>query len=74
MDMRFHWLHNPEAQGQFKINWWPGKTNLADYFMKHHPPNHHVNVRSEYLTKVKELQEAQCQREEGQTKSKSTTS
>ncbi len=49
MDMRFHWLRNREAQGQFKIYWQPGKTNLADYFTKHHPPIHHVNVRSEFL-------------------------
>ena len=29
MDMRFHWLRDREAQGQFKIYWRPGKTNLA---------------------------------------------
>ena len=29
MDMRFHWLHDREAQGQFKIYWRPGGTNLA---------------------------------------------
>jgi hypothetical protein len=23
MDMRFHWLRNQEAQGQFKIHWRP---------------------------------------------------
>ncbi len=32
MDMRFHWLPNCEAQDQFRIYWWPRKTNLADYF------------------------------------------
>ena len=70
MDMRFHWLRNREAQGQFRIYWRPGKTNLADYFTKHHPPMHHVNVRSEFLSKVKDLAEARRQREElGQTKS-----
>ncbi len=51
MDMRVHWLRNHEAQRQIKIIWRPGKTNLADYFTKHHPPAHHVNVRSEFLTK-----------------------
>ena len=70
MDMRFHWLRDREAQGQFRIYWRPGKTNLADYFTKHHPPMHHVNVRSEFLSKVKDLAEARRQREElGQTKS-----
>jgi hypothetical protein len=69
MDMRFHWLRNREAQRQIKIIWRPGKTNLADYFTKHHPPAHHVNVRSEFLTKVKDLAVARCQRlEQGQTK------
>jgi hypothetical protein len=69
MDMRFHWLCDCKAQRQIKIIWRPGKTNLADYFTKHHPPAHHVNVRSEFLTKVKDLAEARCQRvEQGQTK------
>ena len=70
MDMRFHWLRDREAQGQFRIHWRPGKTNLADYFTKHHPPAHHVNVRTEFLTKVKDLAEDQRQRRNNrQTKS-----
>jgi hypothetical protein len=64
MDMRFHWLRDREAQGQFRIYWRPGKTDLADYFTKHHPPSHHVNVRSEFLTRVKDLAEARRQRQE----------
>jgi hypothetical protein len=68
MDMRFHWLRNQEAQGQFRIYWRPGKSNLADYFTKHPPPAHHVNVRAEFLTKVKELAEARHKREQRQTK------
>jgi hypothetical protein len=44
MDMQFHWLRNRKTQCQFRIYWRPGKTNLADYFTKHHPPAHHVNV------------------------------
>jgi hypothetical protein len=70
MDMHYHWLHDREAQGQLRIYWRPGKTNLADYFTKHNPPMHHVNVRSEFLTKVKDLAEARRQKVElGQTKS-----
>ena len=61
--MRFHWLRDREAQGQFKIYWRPGGTNLADYFTKHHPPAHHVNVRAEFLTKVKDLAEARAARQ-----------
>jgi hypothetical protein len=53
MDMRFHWLCDREAQGQFCIHWRPGKMNLADYFTKHHSPTHHVNVRTEFLTQGK---------------------
>ena len=55
MDMRFEWLLDREQQGQFKIYWRPGKTNLADYFTKHHPPAHHRNVRGEFLTRIAEL-------------------
>ena len=62
MDMRFHWPRDREAQGQLRFFWNPGKTNLADYFTKHHPPAHHVNVRSEFLTKVKDLAKARRQR------------
>jgi hypothetical protein len=68
MDMRFHWLRDREAQGQFKIYWRLGGTNLADYFMKHHPPAHHVNVRAEFLTKVQDLAEIRHMKTEGQTK------
>ncbi len=56
--MRFHWLCDCETQGQLRFFWKPGKTNLADYFTKHHPPAHHVNIRSEFLKKVKDLAEA----------------
>ncbi len=68
MDMRFHWLRNQEVQRKLKIYWRPGKSNLADYFTKHHPPAHHVNVRAEFWTKVKELAKARHQQEQGQTK------
>jgi hypothetical protein len=58
MDMRFHRLRNCKSHDQFKIYWQLGKTNLADYFSKHHPPNHHINVRAEFLTKAQYLAEA----------------
>ncbi len=28
-----------------------------DYFTKHRPPAHHVNVKAEFLTRVKDLAE-----------------
>ena len=67
MDMRFHWLRDREAQGQFRIYWRPGKTNLVDYFTKHHSPAHHVNVRAEFLTRVKDLAEARRRRQDEQS-------
>ncbi len=68
MDMRIHWLKCRKAQGQFRIHWRPGKTNLADYFTKHHAPAHHVNIRSEFLTRVKDLAETRSLRaKQGQT-------
>jgi hypothetical protein len=68
MDMHFHWLYDQEAQGQFKIYWCPGGTNLANYITKHHSPAHHVNVRAEFLTKVKDLADARHMKIETQTK------
>jgi hypothetical protein len=62
MDMRFHWLRGRKAQGQYQIFWHLGKLNIADYSTKHHSPLHHVDVRSEFLLKVKELAETRHQR------------
>jgi len=68
MDMLIHWLKCREAQGQLRVHWRPGKTNLADYFTKHHTPAHHVNIRSEFLTPVKDLAETRSLRaKQGQT-------
>jgi hypothetical protein len=50
MNMRFHWLRDREAQEQFKFYWRPGKTNLGDYWTKHHCAAHHVEKRNEILT------------------------
>jgi hypothetical protein len=57
MDMRLHWLKLCEAQEKFKIHWQRGKTNPADNITKHHVPAHHTNIRSEFLTLVKDLAE-----------------
>ena len=55
MDMRFHWLRDREAQGQFRFYWRPGKDNLADYWTKHHCGAHHKWVRHMFLTPAKLL-------------------
>ena len=49
MDMRFYWLRDRAAQGQFHVHWKRGTTNLADYFTKHFPAKHHQAVRSTYV-------------------------
>ena len=48
-DMRYYWVRDRVQQGQFEIQWQPGKQNMADYFTKHHPPSHHEAIRSAYL-------------------------
>ncbi len=55
MDMQFEWLKDREAKDQFCFYWRLGKTNLADYFTKHHPAAHHQNMRGEFLTSVTDL-------------------
>jgi hypothetical protein len=55
MDMCFEWLKEREAKEQFCFYWRLGKTNLADYFTKHHLPAHHRNVREEILMRVADL-------------------
>jgi hypothetical protein len=50
MDMRFHWLRCCEAQQQFRFYWRPGKTNLGDYWTKHHCAAHHAKKHSTILT------------------------
>ena len=47
--MRFYWFQCRQQQEQCNIYWEPGKTNLADYFTKHHSPAHHKAVRPIYL-------------------------
>ena len=49
IDMRFYWVRDRVKQGQFRIHWKPGNTNLADYFTKHHSPRHHQAMRPIYL-------------------------
>jgi hypothetical protein len=61
MDMRFYWIKDRVKQGHFRIYWKPGDTNLADYFTKHHPPSHHQQMRSTYLSQPKANEEPKSQ-------------
>jgi hypothetical protein len=49
IDIRFYWLIDREAKNQFIMFWAPGKPKLRDYFMKHHVPAHHQNIKRLYL-------------------------
>lgn len=50
IDMRFHWIRDRVDQGQFRIEWKPGTTNLADFFTKAHSTKHHRQIRHVYVT------------------------
>ncbi len=49
MEMRFFWVGDKVAQGMYKLNWYPGQENLADYQSKHYVGSHHLAVRPWYL-------------------------
>jgi hypothetical protein len=49
INMRFYWIRDRVKQGHFIVFWAPGKTNLADYFTKHHSPKHNQRFRQIYL-------------------------
>ena len=48
-DMRYHWLRDRSLQRQFHIFWDKGIHNNADYFTKHHSPQHHQLMRQRYF-------------------------
>ena len=49
IDMRYHWIRDQVALGNFTIKWEKGADNLADYFTKSHPTAHHRNMRATYV-------------------------
>jgi hypothetical protein len=53
--MRFEWLKDREAKERFCFYWRSSKTNLADYFTKHHLAAHNRSVRGELLMRVAEF-------------------
>jgi hypothetical protein len=50
MDMRFHWLCCCEAQRHFRFYWAPGKSNLGNYWIRHHCAAHHIEKHPTILT------------------------
>jgi len=57
MDMHFEWLKDRETKEQFRFFWRAGKTNLADFFTKHHSLAHHRYMCADFLTQVADLKE-----------------
>ena len=49
VDVCFYWIKDRIEQGNFRAFWRPGPENLGGYHSKHHPPEHHIAVRSKYL-------------------------
>ena len=62
MDTPFHWLQCRDAQEQLIYYWRPGSQNWADYWIKHFPASHHINMRSELLTPARNLEDLKGQR------------
>ena len=48
MEMRFFWVTGQVKRNIFNVLWHPGAENLADYFTKHFPAAHHIQVRPWY--------------------------
>jgi hypothetical protein len=50
IDMRFNWIKDRTAQGQFEILWDTGSSNIADFVTKAHPTKHFQHVRTLFVT------------------------
>jgi hypothetical protein len=48
-NMRWNWLRDKALQEQLRIYWDKGQNNQADYFTKHHPPAHHIEMHPKYV-------------------------
>ena len=49
IDMRYHWIRDRVARGEYSVAWGPGAENFADYFTKNHPAKHCREIRSRYV-------------------------
>ena len=49
MEMRYFWIADQVARGQFNVSWHPGQENMGDYHTKIHPTAHHIRIRPYYL-------------------------
>ena len=49
IDIRYFFITNHIASGEFNVQYCPTADMIADYFTKRHAPAHHKRVRSTYL-------------------------
>ena len=49
MEMRYFWIADQVAMGNFDVRWHSGLENLGDYTSKHFDGQHHQNARPIYL-------------------------
>ena len=55
--MKYHWMRDKETIRQIRYYWDKGENSEADYFSKHHPPNHHLKMRPKYILKGNAVKE-----------------
>jgi hypothetical protein len=55
MDKKYYWLQDRVRHKQFDVYWRPGKDNLANYHTKHHPAQHHQDMRPILLHQANSL-------------------
>lgn len=53
---KYHWIRDRVRLKHFLILWKPGKSNIADYFTKVHPPFHFRHMRSYFVSDPKNTQ------------------
>jgi hypothetical protein len=47
--VRYNWTRDRVALDELRVEWRPGKENLADFFTKTHPVHHHLAQRKVYV-------------------------
>ena len=57
MEISFYWLRLRDAQDQFRYYWRLGSQNWADCWTKNFPAFHHINMRPEFLTPARHLED-----------------
>ena len=51
-DIRYWWMKDCIKQKMFNLIWEPEKSNLSDYFTKHHPLWYHQKMRNKCVQRL----------------------